>query len=212
MKNACGPGGSSDRNSSKRGLPYGRPFINAADLAKEVMTVAEESDSMPSRKFANIEIYRIDTGYLFRIVGRGTLRESPAVRDFVCGAMEDGAAVVMDLSECEHLDSTFLGCLVILHQRAERDGGSFVLFADAAVRRELFSLSRLDTILVFIEQRPPCIGEPVTLQITHLERKEFCQHLLATHRRLAELGGPAAETFQHVVEQLRRDLDHFRRD
>lgn len=164
---------------------------------------------MTSGHSSNIEIYLIETGYLFRIVGRGTLRESPAVRDFVFGAMEDGAAVVMDLSVCEHLDSTFLGCLVIIHQRSERDGGSFILYADAEARRKLFSLTRLDTLLLFTDQRPQCIGEPVRLQITNLERKEFCQHLLATHRRLAELGGPAAETFQRVVEQLRRDLDKY---
>ena len=157
----------------------------------------------------SIEIYRIHTGYLFRIVGRGTLRESPAVRDFVCGAIEDGADVVMDLSQCEHLDSTFLGCLVILHQRAELDGGSFSVFADELVRQRLFGVSHLDKIIVFVEQLPECLGSSVQLQITKLDRKEFCQHLLATHRRLAELGGPAAETFQRIVEQLQREFDQL---
>ncbi len=85
-----------------------------------------------------IGIYRTLTGYLFRITGRGTLRESPAFRDFVCGAIEDGAQVVLDLSACEHLDSTFLGCLVMIHQRGESDGGSFALFADRAIRENLF--------------------------------------------------------------------------
>ena len=157
----------------------------------------------------SIEIYRIETGYLFRIVGRGTLRESPAVRDFVSGAIEDGADVVMDLSPCEHLDSTFLGCLVILHQRAQCDGGSFSVFADDLVRQNLFGASHLDRIMVFVEQLPECLGESVQLQVTNLDRKEFCQHLLATHRRLADLGGPAALTFQRIVEQLQRELDRL---
>ena len=106
----------------------------------------ERCDSVTVENNCSIEILRIEKGYLFRIVGRGTLRESPAVRDFVCGAIEDGADVVMDLSQCEHLDSTFLGCLVILHQRAERDGGSFSVFADELARQRLFGVSHLDRV------------------------------------------------------------------
>ena len=54
-----------------------------------------------------LAIHRTETGYLFRVIGRGTMRQSPAVRDFVSGAMEDGVEVVLDLCECEYLDSTF---------------------------------------------------------------------------------------------------------
>ena len=48
-----------------------------------------EATSTAIVRHGNIAIHRSDTGYLFRIVGRGTVRESPAVRDFVCGALED---------------------------------------------------------------------------------------------------------------------------
>ena len=63
-----------------------------------------------------LTIHRTKFGYLLRLVGRGTMRESPTVRDFACGAIEDGAEFVVDLSACEYLDSTFLGCLVLLHK------------------------------------------------------------------------------------------------
>ena len=155
---------------------------------------------------SNIVIHRSDSGYVFCLTGRGTLRESAAVRDFVCGAIEDGVDIVLDLSECVYLDSTFLGCLVIMHQRGASCGGSFAVFADQSVRSNLLSSCRLDRLLRFVDERPEHIGVPLTLQVTHPQHTEFCQHLLETHEKLADLGGPAAETFRCIVEQMRKEL------
>ncbi len=154
-----------------------------------------------------LTIHRTASGYLFRIAGRGTMRESPSVRDFVCGAIEDGADVVLDLSACEYLDSTFLGCLVMLHERGKSCDGSFAVFADESVREKLLGSVRLHRFLTFTDECPNCIGDPVTLNVSILERIEFGQHLLETHRKLAELGGPAAGTFRKVAEQLEKELD-----
>jgi len=154
-----------------------------------------------------LTIHRTESGYLFRIAGRGSMRESPAVRDFVCGAIEDGADVVMDLAACEYLDSTFLGCLVMLHQRGTSGDGSFAVLADEAVRKKLLRSVRLDRVLHFADQCPQCVGDPVALHVSVLDRREFGEHLLETHRRLAELGGPAADTFRKVAEQLGKELD-----
>ncbi len=159
---------------------------------------------MTIEKSCTITICRSNTGYLFRVVGRGTLRESPAVRDFVSGAMDDGVDVVMDLSQCEHLDSTFLGCLVILQQRG--GPGLFQVYADEPTRHRLFGASHIERVLVFLDRLPDGVGEPVVLHTTYLDREELGQHLLHTHRKLAELGGPCAETFQRVVKRLQEEL------
>lgn len=156
-----------------------------------------------------IKIFCVDGGYLFRIVGRGSMRESPAFRDFVSGALEDGANVVVDLSPCEHLDSTFIGCLVILNQRAGGELGSFSLFGNETVRERLFGYSHLDRILTFVDELPTCSEAPVSLQVTNLERREFCQHLIDAHDKLAELGGPSSNTFQRIVDELKRELDEL---
>jgi anti-anti-sigma factor len=156
-----------------------------------------------------IDIYSTDAGYLFRILGRGTRRESPAVRDFIFGALDDGADIVVDLNQCEHLDSTCLGCLVILTQQSEQTTGSFSLFADTATRQRLFGTSHLDRVLAFADGLPESNGPPVSLQITNLERREFCQHLVETHQKLAELGGPSAGTFQRIVDQLKHEMEQL---
>jgi anti-anti-sigma regulatory factor len=157
-----------------------------------------------------VAIHRLDSGCLLRVEGRGTLRESPAVRDFACCAIENGADVFIDLSACDYLDSTFLGCLVILHERGTNSDGSFAVVADEDARRKLLHKVRLDRVLTFVSERPPCLGPPVPLKVSALERTDFCRHLLETHRKLAELGGPAADTFRGIAQQLAKELDSLR--
>ncbi len=122
-------------------------------------------------------------------------------------ALDDGANVLIDLSDCEHLDSTFLGCLVMLQRHSARAEGEFHLYADERARQRLFGTCRLDQILSFTDQLPTDQGSAVVLPVPNLPRREYCEHLLDTHRQLAELGGPSAETFQRIVDQLKSELD-----
>ena len=154
----------------------------------------------------NIAICRTAMGYLLRVAPRGTVQESPAVRDFVCRAMDEGIDILLDLSACDYLDSTFLGCLVIMHQRGRISRGSLTVFADESVRRRLFGTCQLEVLLSFATELPPCISHPIPLQTSSLGRTALCEHLIATHRQLADLGGPAAETFRRIAERLTREL------
>jgi anti-anti-sigma factor len=155
----------------------------------------------------NLAIHRTESGYVFRIAGRGTHQESASLKDFVCGAVEGGANVVLDLSPCDYLDSTFLGLLLILHQLGESSEGSFAVLADEDARRKLLCTAGLDQLLPFAEEPPECIGKPVTLELSKPDEREFGKHVLEMHRLLAELGGPAADAFREVADQLQKDLD-----
>jgi len=154
-----------------------------------------------------LTIHRTGSGCLIRVAGRGTMWESPSVRDFVCGTIEGGADVVLDLSECEYLDSTFLGCLVMLHERGKTRDGSFAVFADQSRREKVLGSVRLHRLLSFVDECPHCLGDPVGLNVSVLEGAAFGHHLLETHRRLAELGGPAAPSFRRAVKQLEKELN-----
>src|SRR5262249_2450828 len=60
---------------------------------------------------------RTATGYLIRVEGHGTLRESDALQRFVRERLGDADTLAVDLADCVCLDSTFLGCLLGLHKR-----------------------------------------------------------------------------------------------
>jgi anti-anti-sigma factor len=160
----------------------------------------------------SLEVQRIESGYLFRVIGRGTMRESTTVRELAAEALKTGAQVVLDLSGCEYLDSTFLGCLLILHDRGAKGQGSFAIRADDATRKRLISRSRLDQLLTVIERCPKCLSQPVKLRSPILEPSKLGAHLLETHRKLADFGGPGASAFRAIADQLESELDDVESD
>ncbi len=150
--------------------------------------------------------HRTNGGYLIRVVGRGTVKESRMLRDFVQPVLKSGAPVVLDLNECTYLDSTFLGCVVILHQQAKTQTGSFAVWAEPRVQDQLLKPCQLHQLLTFVNPLPTGISRPVVLPSVAADDAEFCQHLLEAHRALSELGGPAADTFRRIADEMARDL------
>src|SRR5688500_13982427 len=115
---------------------------------------------MPER--AKITVARFANGVSVQVAGAGTMLESPMVNAFAEEVMRDRTQrVIVDLASCTYLDSTFLGGLVSLLKRHGRDstpqtagGPRFAIHAPEPQRRALFSVSRLDTILPFIDELP----------------------------------------------------------
>ncbi|CAN5744432.1 hypothetical protein BH23PLA1_BH23PLA1_40000 [soil metagenome] len=151
---------------------------------------------------------RTSDGFLVRIEGQGTLRESPALRAFALQALEqDAGNLVIDLSRCEYLDSTLLGCLVLLHKRyGIGSPPRFCIAAPEPLIHRLLGPNRLDTLLQSIEQAPGFVGEAVLLSSPAIEANDLGQHVMECHRLLAELGGPRQEAFARIADHLAREL------
>ena len=126
-----------------------------------------------------ISVTRTETGYVVSVHGQGTRNQSPAVRDFISGAMQDKASVVLE---------------------------RFRVHADDAVSKKLLHPTRLDTILPRCEDLPKTVGPAVPLPIIDLERDEFGRHLIDTHEELAEGDSPTSGAFRMVCDQLRKAL------
>jgi len=145
-------------------------------------------------------------GVVIRVVGRGTLEESPAFRAAATTALASGR-VVCDATDCEYLDSTFLGCLIGVKKESERQAGTrFEIAADAQAQIKLFSTSSLDRFFDFIDTAPQPVGELVPIEGDPLDTAALGQHVLECHRRLAHLGGHEAGAFRRVVKRLEEEL------
>lgn len=154
------------------------------------------------------KVSRTRSGYRIRIEGRGTMRESPTVHAFAKHVLNsEPGSLLIDLSACEYLDSTFLGGLVDLHRhygflRPSR----FLLVAPPEVRKRVLAPNCLDNLFDYLEDDPGVIGEDMVLPTLSLTREELGLHVLDCHRRLVELGGPAQAAFQGVVDRLAEEL------
>src|ERR1041384_4057628 len=67
---------------------------------------------------STLKVAPTENGCMIRIEGRGTMLESTAAKNVALATLkgDDCAAVVFDLSACDYLDSTFLGCIAELHR------------------------------------------------------------------------------------------------
>lgn len=148
-------------------------------------------------------VQRCEAGYLIRVRGRGTMQQSPALRDFALHATEKGHFIAIDLRSCDYLDSTFLGCLAILACQTKEQ---FQVVADEKTRQRLFSATHLQQVLSLAEQPPRPVSRSLPLPDVALNREQFGRHVLETHEELAKCGGPGAAAFAAVAEQLAREV------
>ncbi|MCA9245932.1 MAG: STAS domain-containing protein [Planctomycetales bacterium] len=164
---------------------------------------------MPPARSDVLKAVRTDDGLLINVHGRATMRESWVIKEFLAAYLEtDRHTIVVDLSRCEYLDSTFAGCLVELHKCAHADNaGSFALIANPQRRKHLLGAMRLDPLFQYVDTAPEAAGEPVALPGFDDDKLELVRHVLACHRELAEIEGPEQAAFQQLVARLEEDLD-----
>lgn len=144
---------------------------------------------------------------IVRIDGRGTREQSPEFVRRVSGMIESAGDqdVVVDVQGCDFLDSTFLGCLVVLFRRARQ---RLSICATEARREHLFSSARIDRLIPVVEpggysgpEEWHDIGQAESCDVTAL-----VENVAAAHRCLSEIEGPNAAVYRDVADQLEGEL------
>ncbi|QDU60208.1 hypothetical protein Pan216_10460 [Planctomycetes bacterium Pan216] len=155
---------------------------------------------------------RCEEGYVIRVEGAGTLHESPMVEDFAQSVAEEGSSMglVLDLSCCDYLDSTFLGVMVGLHKAAGRDVGCHFAIANPSRQcRGLLESLHLDAILRVVDESPRLLGEWESLDTGGVEFKEISRHVFECHQHLANVPGPQQQRFAKIAAQMATEFnDH----
>ena len=152
-------------------------------------------------------IGRFSDGLVVRIVGCATMQESPAFRAVVEPNLDHGL-VVFDATQCDYLDSTFLGCLIGIKKACELSPlRRFVIAACDATRIKLFSISSLDRYFDFVDACPEPLDHFVAIDIMKVEPDELGWHVMRCHERLADMGGRHAVAFKAIADQLAKELE-----
>ena len=82
--------------------------------------------------------------------GRLVAAVAPALRDEVIGKMGDGTNVLFDLSKMEHIDSSGLGVLVQILQKAKAGGGKVVLAALQSAPKIVFDITKVSRVFEIV--------------------------------------------------------------
>ena len=157
-----------------------------------------------------LKVARTAGGYCLRVEGRGTMRESQSAAQFVAGPLErEGASVVIDLSACDHLDSTFLGCLVEMQRKAGKSlPPRLVISAPPEKVKKLLSATKLDLVLKSTAEPPQVVGDFITLPAAEPGTPDVMRHVMECHRMLAETGAPQKAAFAAIADSIQKELEN----
>ncbi len=159
---------------------------------------------------STLRVRRTASGVLVQVEGHGTLGQSPSLHEFAVQWLEAQfrtGTVVVDLSECDYLDSTFLGCLAGLHRKYNRTvPHCFIVAAPNDKSRKLLAPTHLNEVLDVTDVCPAPIGESFVLTGPMLSTVDRGRHVMECHRLMAELGGSQAASFRSVADGLAREL------
>ena len=80
------------------------------------------------------------------IEGRFVAAVAPALRDELIGKMKEGTNVLFNLSKMVHIDSSGLGVLVQVLQKAKSCGGKVILAALQAGPKIVFDITKVNRV------------------------------------------------------------------
>jgi anti-anti-sigma regulatory factor len=157
----------------------------------------------------NLKIAPTSAGCVIRVEGDGTMGQSPAAREVAINTLsaDPNALVVFDLSACDYLDSTFLGCLMDVFRRFGRTQPQrYFIAANAEQRKKLLGPTHIDRLIPTLETAPEPCGPWVTVRTQNLASRDLTRHVMECHQALADSDCPMRGVFAKIVSHLESEL------
>lgn len=152
-----------------------------------------------------------------RVVGRGSFKISASLKEFALHALDAGCRrVVLDMTECVGMDSTFMGVLAGLafRLRGVPEGRIVIVNLNARTRGLLATLGLDEAVETHMAGATPADLEPLLARggpLTELPAEERGQAetartMLEAHENLVRLSPENLPKFKDVLTFLREDL------
>jgi anti-anti-sigma factor len=155
---------------------------------------------------------RLDDEVCFLVVGRACANQSPALRQYAEKALASGVTMIqVDLSDCTHCDSTFLGTLLRLFQDCRCHGPEALqLVRPSPAVRQILTQMGVARLFYVAEKSSLGMTDMTWQQLDdHYERAQsqrFKQNVVDAHEALAGAGGELAQKFGPLAEAMREEL------
>ena len=141
------------------------------------------------------------------IRGRGDWTQSAAFHRECVAAIEAQRRVMLDLTLCHHLDSTFLGTIHELAERAEKGHREFRIQGVMPPVEKLFvELGMKSALERMVSTLLPLPLDMKLLADTVLDPQARALRVLRAHQDLAALNERNAREFDPLLERLRREV------
>jgi len=139
-----------------------------------------------------------------RVDGRGTFQNSTGMKEFAAEMTRRGhREFIVDLRNCELMDSTFMGTLAGIAMRLGPEGKLHVVHPNARCRQVLKNLG-LDRIVSVEEESPAAApGEPLRDAEGNPPREAKRETIIEAHENLVAADPANAVRFKDVIDFLK---------
>lgn len=165
---------------------------------------------------SSISFYLQPEYLLFACTGKGNFINSTVLRKIADEHIAQGIRLlVIDLSACTGMDSTFMGTLAGIGRRLLSIGGALQIAEPGERNRELLECLGLDVLLDIEPLTAPWRGQlsvlreqliPLDKEGIALKVNEQAQHVLDAHILLSNVNDSNAQKFKGVVDGLTDEL------
>lgn len=164
---------------------------------------------------SNISIYFTSDGILVKVIGKGVVEYCRNLKEDLEKLISEYEKINLyfDLSETTHLDSTFIGLMVVFEKKISNlgKGEFFILNPSQRVLEILSSMDLLDilkitNIDVHIIGKYKDIKENIQKDIIELKL------LIETHNHLIQTGEKNKELFSSLEKALKEELKKYEKE
>ena len=145
-----------------------------------------------------------------RVIGRADFSCSQGIRDFGVQAIDNGVErLIIDLSECASMDSTFMGHLAVLGLCGKKQNATVEIANGAEAHVKQLGELGLRPLFVF-SQSDSSVVDWVSLSAAKPVPSQHTEAVLEAHETLMSVDPDNVPRFKDVVEFLRNDLANGR--
>jgi phosphoserine phosphatase RsbU/P len=159
---------------------------------------------------ASVLVGQADHGAVLSVAGRGSWMHSAPFHEACQAMIAEKRALTVDLSLCQHLDSTFLGTLQEIADRADRQNVPLRIQGALPPVRGLFEELGMDNVARhLVADMRPLPSRMLPLTVCGSEEKNRERMLLA-HQALAGLNPQNRQEFIHLIDHLQAEVERIR--
>ncbi len=149
-----------------------------------------------------------------RVTGRGSFKVSSTLKQFIAevAAKHPVTMVVLDLTECIGMDSTFMGVLAGLSGRLKQHGQILELINLSEKNTQLLATLGVDRVIAHYSHSHghAMPDQPAqALPVTQATKKDLAETALLAHETLVEFSEENRPRFKRVIEYLKADVDRL---
>ena len=160
----------------------------------------------------NLTAAEVDSSIYIRVNGRGSFRNSPALKEYVKKQLSDKSSkkIFIDMNCCVGMDSTFMGVLAGLAGLTKKTSRhSFSLINLSKKNEKLLITLGVSKIVNYTSSNNNSISKKIEeddLSVLPSNQNKTTQVSLDAHKKLIEIDPSNKKEFKSVIELLEKDL------